>query len=125
MFLRIVQYGAVLASCVFFSCASAVAVTIVDEDAAFLPTLPASDSFPYSFISPGTTFDHVVGGGGVPGAPGCCYRSPYQNVDQSYPAGGYETAPYSPVRNGSVGYNFSSGKSGLSILWGSPDTYNT
>jgi len=123
MLLRLIRYGVVFASCAFLNCASAVAVTITDEDPNILPTLPASDSYPYSFINPGTTFDHVVTGGGVP--VGSNFRSPFQNVDQSYPLGGYDTAPYSSVRNGSVGYNFNSGKSGLSILWGSPDTYNT
>jgi hypothetical protein len=103
--------------------ASAAPVSITNVDTVNLPTLPTFDIGAPTFG--GGTFDNVTTGGGVPGAPGCCYRSPFQEVNETYTSLAYEQAPYRSIFNGSGGYNFTSGKTGLNILWGSPDGYNT
>jgi hypothetical protein len=125
MFSRIAVLAAALAGWVFLSCGNAAAVTITNQSTSYLPPIPVADNFPPSFMSPGTLYDHVT----------CCaapftdsianvYRSPYQNLDTSMPAA-YVGQPYSSVRVGSVGYNFAGGANTLSLLWGSPDSYNT
>ena len=122
MLSRFVQLAAVLLTS-FWVCAAANATTVsrVGEDASGLPPIPVDDNFPPSFITLGTIYDHVTP---PPDSSPSTYRSPYQNVDESMPAA-YVGQPYSSVRNGSVGYNFANGGVSLSLLWGSPDSYNT
>jgi hypothetical protein len=59
-----------------------------------------------------------------PGPP--FYRSPYENaVPPGSEGPGYGTNPYSSVQaGGTATFNFAPSNA-LSILWGSPDTYNT
>jgi hypothetical protein len=124
MLSRLFKAASVLATLVLCGVgANAASVSIVSVDTVNLPALPTSDIGMPTFG--GGTFDNVTTGGGVPGAPGCCYRSPFQEVNETYISAAYEHAPYRSIFNGSGGYNFSSGKTGLNILWGSPDTYNT
>jgi hypothetical protein len=115
---RLANLGAALIAWSFLICGNASAVTITSQSTSFLPPIPVNDSFPPSFTNPGTIYDHVAG------SVANLYRSPYENPDNSMPAA-YVGQTFSSVRSGSVGYNFKGGASDLSILWGSPDTYNT
>jgi hypothetical protein len=124
MLSRLFKATSVLATLVLCGVgANAAPVSIANVDTVNLPTLPTIDVGAPAFGS--GTFDNVTTGGGVPGAPGCCYRSPFQEVNETYTTAAYATAPYRSIFDGSGGYNFASEKTGLSILWGSPDEYNT
>jgi hypothetical protein len=122
MFSRIVKLGVTLAACAFLSCGSAAAVTITSQSASYLPPIPVADNFPPSFVKPDAVYGQVTPP--FPDSFPNLYRSPYQNLDTSTPAA-YLGQPYSAVVLGSVGYNFVGGANTLSLLWGSPDAYNT
>src|SRR5262245_60351715 len=54
------------------------------------------------------------------------YRSPFENFAPAGSQGpGYGNAYAAIQLGGSALYNFSDARSGLSLLWGSPDAYNT
>jgi hypothetical protein len=118
MFSRIVALSATLVTCAFLSCGNVGAVTITSQSTSYLPPIPVADTFSPSFFLPNTLYGHVTDS--VPNV----YRSPYQNLDTTMPAA-YVGQPYSSVVVGGVGYNFVDGANTLSLLWGSPDSYNT
>jgi hypothetical protein len=105
------------------------AATVVVQDDADFTTLPGS-SFNPTWVSGS---DVAIQNGEVPNV----YRSPFENVnggnggallsDGGYGLPGYQNLAFTSVQaNGSAVYNVAGGKtaSGISLLWGSPDSYN-
>ncbi len=118
--MRFGHLATVIVSSLFLTQANAALVSIVSQSTS-LPIAPLGDNISPDFqVGVGGTYNAVLSGGSVSGS----YRSPYEDLSQNIPAG-FETAPYSSVRLGSFGYNFLGGATTLSILWGSPDSYNT
>ena len=114
--MRFGHFATVLVSWFLVSQANAAQVSILNQDL-LLPLAPLNDNISPDLII--GTYDAVSGGGSVANQ----YRSPYEDLSQTIPSG-FETAAYSSVRSGSVAYNFQGGANTLSILWGSPDSYN-
>ena len=122
-----------LAACVIVCCASsdnANAVTIVHQnDADFLKT-PSASASPFTSQTAGTVYFNEFGS--VPNL----YRSPFENAGSGnggvYNAGnggwqqpGFDKLPYTSIEaNSSATYTFAAPETALSLLWGSPDSYN-
>jgi hypothetical protein len=77
-----------------------------------------------------TIVTNVLPSGGVPvvqivsGSVGGQYRSPYEDVNQVIRPG-YENTQYTSVQAGGTGvWNVTTPTNLLSLLWGSPDSYN-
>jgi hypothetical protein len=107
-------------------------VSIASQNSADFTTLPTVTPNPAAVSTTGTVYQGVTGE--VQGL----YRSPYENVtsvgggvllsDGGYGLPGYDGKNYSFTSvegGGSATYNFANGASGLTLLWGSPDSYNT
>lgn len=119
---------AVVLSCAFSHKAVAATVTYTQNDADFT-TLPGSSFNPTPASSTNTLLN-------VTGEQSGLYRSPFENAqpgsggvllsDGGYGLPGYASLQYTAIEaGGSATYNFAAGASGLSLLWGSPDSYNT
>lgn len=116
------RLGAATVMIALMCCTNAAALTVIfSENTTFLPD-PVINSAPSSTTG---TFDTVVPPpNSLPGQ----FRSPFQNFDGStFPccSPDYSLASYNSVRNGTATYNFGTAALSLSLLWGSPDTYNT
>jgi hypothetical protein len=127
MFLRFTRMASLLALFAVTGGSATAAVVTLDNDLSALPTI--NDGYSASAILfPSTTYDHICTSGGgclPPDSVGGAYRSPYELPNGSGMEDGYAGTPFTSVRGGSVAYNFATGQTGLSILWGSPDSYNT
>jgi hypothetical protein len=119
---------AVVLSCAFSHKASAATVTYTQNGADFT-TLPASSFNPTPVLSTNTLLNQT---GELSGQ----YRSPFENAqpgsggvllsDGGYGLPGYASLQFTAIEaGGSATYNFAQGATGLSLLWGSPDSYNT
>jgi hypothetical protein len=120
--------GAV-ALCSFSHHAFAASVTYTQVDGDYsLGSLPTSFN-PAPVTSTNTNFGVT---GEVPGVA----RSPFENAaagnggthlsDNGYGVGTWAAIPYTSIQaGGSATYNFPAPADSLSILWGSPDSYNT
>jgi hypothetical protein len=120
--------GAIAALCAFSHDAYAVTVTYSQNNTDYTAlTLPTSSVNPTP-VSSSNTSTSVTGE--VPNQ----YRSPFENIgsaggtllsDGGYGIGAWASLVYTSIQaNGSATYNFGPANS-LSILWGSPDSYNT
>jgi hypothetical protein len=108
--------------------ANAVTVDIVSQSAADFTTLPLTSVSPFTPQTTGTVYFGVLGS--VPNI----YRSPFENVSVGVPnpdgnggyiLPGYDNLPYTSVQaNSTATYTFAAAVSSLSLLWGSPDSYN-
>jgi hypothetical protein len=108
--------------------ATAAAITFVENTADYTPTtLPASSSNP----SPTSSTSTSILTGQVPGV----NRSPFENAnpgggavllsDGGYGLGAWASLPYTSIQAGGYAiFNFDPSNE-LTILWGSPDAYNT
>lgn len=112
----------VLAFCAFSGQANAITVPTIIQDPDILPP-PLT-----TFFQPGDSNTGIVQSavGSVPGT----YRSPFEKNCCSgqfeSPVVGYQNSVYTSIQAGSSAtYNVSAGANVLSILWGSPDDYNT
>ncbi len=103
-------------------------VTITQDDADFV-TLPATSVSPETSQTTGTVYFNTLG------SVIDVYRSPFENAGSEYggvPGGnggyqqpGFDTLPYTSIEGGgSATYTYAPSNS-LSILWGSPDSWNT
>jgi hypothetical protein len=113
--------------------ASATTVTVVQNPANYttLPT-PGPNAAPDSYTLGGTVLLNIVGE--FPDV----YRSPFENspyapnaIGSPLSDGGlgitdWGTLPYNSIQaGGSATYDFAKGATQLSLLWGSPDSYNS
>lgn len=121
-------YFAILVSGVglYFPCSdgaqAATTVSIVKQnDADFTGSGPTS-SFNPPWVKADSTLTDIQAGS-VPNT----YRSPFENYGTpGTGVGDWATLKYTSVQAGGTAvYNIPTGASGLSILWGSPDSYNT
>ena len=122
--------SALLAVCAFSHDAKAVTVTISSQDDSDFKTLPGSSVSPLTSQKTGTVYFNEYGS--VPND----YRSPFENANAGYGGvynsgnGGYQQPnfdllPYTSVQADSTAtYTFTSLETSLSLLWGSPDSYN-
>jgi len=137
MLSRIVKFGALAAACAVICCGTAGAVPTVTIGSESLTDLLLSYTSPDS-VAPdnsANTYQHVTLTGTATDCPpyACAttdnlasvYRSPYQNINGTTMETGYSGTQFSSVHNGSATYNFAAGTTGVDLLWGSPDTYNT
>ena len=110
--------------------ANAVTVDIVNQSTADFTTstLPLTSVSPFTSQTTGTVYF------GVTGSSPDIYRSPFENVsvgvsnpdgNGGYVLPGYDNLPYTSVQaNSTATYTFAGEASSLSLLWGSPDSYN-
>jgi len=115
-----------LAASLFVQNARALPITFTEDTADFtLATEPTSSTNP-----PVTSFSPLVyapgAAGTITGSSSSNFRSPFENAaTPGSGVGNWASLPYSSVEAGaSATYDFAS-TSTLSILWGSPDTYNS
>jgi len=114
----------ITALCAFLH--DAKAVTISFQDDSDFTTLPKSSVSPLTSQIMGTVLFNQTGS-----SPDI-YRSPFENVAIGSPNGnggyvltGYDSLPYTSVQaNSTATYTFTSLETSLSLLWGSPDSYN-
>ena len=113
----------------------AATVTYTQDTADFTSTagpnqLPGSSFNPTPASVTGTVITNETGE-----SPGQ-YRSPFENAaagnggvllsDGGYGVPGWSSLAYTSIQGGgSATYNFANGATGLSLLWGSPDSFNT
>jgi hypothetical protein len=123
------SFGAALG--LFAMCAfphDAKAVTISFQDDSDFATLPTSSVSPFTSQTTGTVYFNETG------SLTNIYRSPFENVSTGSPnlngnggyvLTGYNSLPYTSIEaNATATYTFASLATSLSLLWGSPDSYN-
>lgn len=126
LYSRIILAGAAL--CAFSFQAHAVTYSQVTTDYSAV-TLPTSSFNPTPVSSTNTS---ITVTGQVPNV----NRSPFENIgsgaggtllsDGGYGVGGWANLVYTSIQaGGSATYNFAGPATDLSLLWGSPDSYNT
>jgi hypothetical protein len=120
--------GSVIALCTLSH--DAKAVTISFQDDSDFVTLPASSVSPYTPQTTGTVYFNELGS--LPNI----YRSPFENANAGnggvynsnnggYQQPGFDLLPYTSIEaNSTATYTFSAAATSLSLLWGSPDSYN-
>jgi hypothetical protein len=120
--------------CAFSPDAKAITVSIANQDTTDFTTstLPTSSTNPSWVLSESSLVNFQTGQ--VPSV----YRSPFENAsgtaaqllsDNGYGIGGaggpWSTLQYTSIQaGGKATYNFSAPENALSLLWGSPDSYN-
>jgi hypothetical protein len=133
---KLQSYAAVLAAsvmalCAFSHDAKAGSVIIASQNDSDFVQLPGSSFNPLPSLTSGTVFLPEFG------SVTDVYRSPFENAgpgnggvfDSSnggYQQPGFENLPYTSIEAGaSATYSFAAPVTGLSLLWGSPDSYNS
>jgi hypothetical protein len=124
---RIILASAVWCAFSFQAHAATVTISQVTTDYTTV-TLPTSSFNPTPFSSTNTSTTVT---GQIPNV----YRSPFENIgsgggtllsDGGYGVGGWANLVYTSIQaGGSATYNFAGPATELSLLWGSPDSYNT
>ncbi len=113
-------------------CATALAgsVQIVSQDDSDFMKLPSSSLSPYTSSTTGTVYFNETG------SVADVYRSPFENASFSAGANydasnggwqlpGFDKLPYTSVQaNSSATYTFNFAATEITLLWGSPDSYN-
>ncbi len=128
LYSSIILAGAALCAFTFQAHAVTISYTQVTTDYTAL-TLPTSSFNPMPVLSTSTS---TTVNGQVPNV----YRSPFENIgsgaggtllsDGGYGVGAWASLLYTSIQaGGSAIYNFAGPATELSILWGSPDSYNT
>jgi hypothetical protein len=116
-----------LAASLFVQNAHALPITFTEDTADFtLLTEPTSSSNP--MVSSYTPLVYAPGAAGtITGSSSSNFRSPFENfATPGTGVGNWASLAYSSVEaNASATYVFSGLTNTLSILWGSPDTYNS
>lgn len=108
-----------------FSCihdAQAGTVSITTQNTADFTGSGPTTSFNPAWVAAESTFT-ALQTGSVPDV----YRSPFENyATPGFGIGGWATLSYTSIQAGGTAvYNIPTGGIGLSLLWGSPDSYNT
>ena len=111
---RLLASLGVLALCALSSSANAISISSWSQDTTVYPTTTLGYQAPASFTG---TVDNPTGSSS--GA----YRSPWQNLDETWINPEHQTLDYTSVRNGNAWYALTGDS--LGIFWGSPDSYNT
>jgi hypothetical protein len=128
LYSKIILASAVLCAFSFQAHAATVTISQVTTDYT-AATLPTSSFNPTPFSSTNTSTTVT---GQVPNV----YRSPFENIgsggggtllsDGGYGVGGWANLVYTSIQaGGSATYNFAGPATELSLLWGSPDSYNS
>jgi hypothetical protein len=126
------QHTAALAASVmalFAFSHDAKAVTIFSEDPSDFASLPSSSVSPFTPQTTGTVLFNEHG------SDPNIYRSPFENavagdgvldpLNGGYQLSGFDALPYTSVQaNSTATYTFATAVTSLSLLWGSPDSYN-
>ncbi len=123
-----------LALCAFSTNANAITVSIASQDTTdyTASTLPTSSTNPSWVMSESSLVNYQTGE--VPSV----YRSPFENAsgtaaqllsDNGYGIGGvggpWSSLKYTSIQaGGKATFNFSAPENALTLLWGSPDSYN-
>ena len=127
-------FAGALALCAFSADANAITVSIASQDTTDYTTgtLPTSSTNPSWVLSESSLVNFQTGQ--VPNV----YRSPFENAsgtaaqllsDNGYGIGGaagpWSSLQYTSIQaGGKATYNFSAPENALTLLWGSPDSYN-
>lgn len=123
--------ASVMALCAFSHHANAVPVDIVYQNDADFVTLPGSSVSPFTPLTTGTVYFNELG------SVTDLYRSPFENAaagnggvydpsNGGWQQPGFDKLPYTSIEGGgSATYTFTSPATELSLLWGSPDYYNS